>query len=135
MEDSTDKSITKSPTASFTEPVVTLVNDQFSPNTHTGTTSDIHDRTSVSINIPRPSSTISPANSVASSSGSSGIHRLPKVNTTQKRKSNIPDAYAGAIEALADSLKQPIVVNSSNASINRSLNDADPVDACMELRL
>lgn len=128
IEDSTDKSITdKSPTTSFTEPSVTLVNDQFSPNNHTAT-SDTHDRTSVSINIPCSFSAISPANSAASSSGSSGIRRLSQINTTKKRKS---DNYAGAIEALADSLKQPIVVNSSNASTNRSLNDADPVDACM----
>ncbi|XP_011858850.1 PREDICTED: uncharacterized protein LOC105556373 [Vollenhovia emeryi] len=136
FDNSADKSIAES-TTFLTKPSesVTTVNDQFSSiSSHTA--SLIPDKTLLSRNISRPSPSISPANSIISSSvstSSNSTHcQLPPVTTTKKRKSNTEDTiYAGAIEALADSLKQPIILKSMDVSSNSSNTVPDPVDACM----
>jgi len=118
-------------------------------------------KTPLSTNIPRPSPSINPANSIASSSGinnrtrlspsispansiasSSGINNCtrpspsispsPTIQTTKKRKLDSETVYVGAIEALAHSIKQPITVQRTDTSINNSANNVlDPVDTCM----
>lgn len=49
--------------------------------------------------------------------------------TSKKSKSQSENAYAEAVEALADSIKQPIIVR--DAYTNNPSNMSDPVDTCM----
>lgn len=115
---------------------VETINNQFLPKTSSHSITSIFvtpNRTSFSANIPHPSSSIKPANSITSSSGiSSRSHLISSAQKSRnKSKTNI-NVYAGAIEALADSIKQPIIVTSTNASANNPLNNiSDPVDMCM----
>lgn len=67
-------------------------------------------RTPSSTNISRPPSSMSPANSIMSSSGISSESRLiSSAQKSRKKCKTNTDVYAGAIEALADSIKQPIM--------------------------
>lgn len=142
-----DKSTIESISSLIESSEVTLDNNQFSPIINScPTTSKILNKnpdrspnrtpdrimTPLSINIPRPPLPISPSNST-SSSGVSGRTSCPspKVKTTKKRKLDSENVYAGAIEALADSIKQPVIVKRTDVSTSNSLNVSDPVDTCM----
>jgi len=145
---------TNESTSSFIDSseVAESVNNQVSPVISSCIPSTIPERTDRTLNripersktplstgIPRPSPSISPANSIASSSGinnrtrpSSSISPSPTIQTTKKRKLDSETVYAGAIEALAHSIKQPITVQRTDTSTNNSANNVlDPVDTCM----
>ncbi|KAL6267952.1 hypothetical protein P5V15_001021 [Pogonomyrmex californicus] len=138
MENCTDKSTTES-TSIFTkssEVIAISVNDQFSPITsfHSNTFIFINppDRTFFPINNPRLPLSISSTNSITSSSRISSRtpcpFPVPKI--TKKRKLNTDGNYTGAIKALTDSIKQPIIIKSTNET-NNILNASDPIDTCM----
>lgn len=114
---------------------VETVNNQILSNTSSHATSAFVtlNRTPFSANISRPPSSINPANSITSSSGISSDSRLiSSAQKSRKKCKTNTDVYAGAIEALADSIKQPIIVKSTNASTNNPSNNiSDPVDMCM----
>lgn len=87
-------------------------------------------RTPLFTNIPRPPPSISSANSIAPSLGVNNRKHSPSSITQTFSKLDSETVYAGAIEALAHSIKQPI--QQIDAPTNNSLNNvSDLMDTCM----